>query len=159
MSKSSYKILCAAFTFIIVISVILLSCGKNGNDSGFVFEPGEYNGTYSIIQSEGLVDVIYIDTMNFRFTIGGAFYMKLDTAITVGQDRDFCDVTGEYDLSSDQIEIIIDTTEDGGGYIYPQTCDHDEIPADNYNYYGRTGELILDGADSEFSRRIVIWLE
>jgi len=159
MSKIFIKVYVIGLVLAVLAAFIIISCEKDGASSNITIEAGEYDGTYSITQFEDMMDVIYIDTMHFRFTTGKAFYMKLDTALTTGQDRDFCDVTGEYDITGNQIEIIIDTSKDGSGFIYPQTCDHDEIPADKYNFYYRNGEIVMDGEDNEYSRQIILWLE
>jgi len=152
MSKFSKILIFATLILCLAVSAILLSCGDNGTDSKAAFEPGKYMGTYTIVEIIGSVVQTTRDTMTFEFTKGGAFYMRLDTTIAKGQSRDYCDVTGRYVATSGKIDITID-------YIYPQTCDHSKIPEDDYQYYGRQDELVLNGAKGDYDREIILWLD
>ena len=158
MSKSKHLIILSIIS-VLIFTFAIISCEKNGTGSNIVFEPKDYIGIYSIVKLEGMDVVTLIDTMDFRFTAGGVFIMKLDTILTAGQDRDFCDVTGEYSVSGNGLEIVIDTSADGSGTIYSQICRHAEIPEDKYIYYGRTGELVFDGSNSDLDRQIILFLE
>ena len=156
MSKSKQIILLFIISVLIFTYAIIISCEKNGTGSKIVFEPGIYYGTYSVEKFENMNVVIDVDTMVFRFSsTGNLFTMKLDTLLYKGQSREFCDVTGEYFISENRLEIEITT-------IYSQTCDPLEIPEDKYVYYGRTGEIVFDGLDDDeqdIDRQIILWLE
>ncbi len=155
MSKSKHIIILSILCILLFSFALFISCEKNGTGGEITFEPQEYLGTYSIVKIENLNVVTLIDTMSFRFTAGGAVFIKLDTLLYTTQARDFCDVTGTYTVSGNRLEIMIST-------IYSQTCDPTEIPEDKYTFYGRSGEIVLDGLDDndqDIDRQIILWLE
>lgn len=159
MSKFNQTILISILSLLIFSFVVVISCEKKGTDSNVVFEPKTYLGTYSINKIVDMNAVTISDTMSFRFSTGNAVYIKLAIDDYPGQDRNFCDVTGIYTVSGNKLEIIIDTSPDGGGYIYPDGCNPAEIPEDEYIFYGRPGEIVFNGQDDEIDRQIILWLD
>ncbi len=155
MSKSKQIIILSFISILLFTFAIMISCTKKGTESSAIFEPGTFLGTYSVEKFVNMSVVNEVDTVVFDFsTSGNRFTMKLDTTLYKGQSRDFCDVTGEYSISGNRMEIEITTT-------HSQICNPLEIPEDRYTYYGRSGEIVFDGLDDnnqDLDRQIILWL-
>ncbi|MCP4705749.1 MAG: hypothetical protein GY865_14210 [candidate division Zixibacteria bacterium] len=155
MSKSKQIIVLSIIGILLFTFIVIISCAKNGTESSVVFDSGEYIGTYSVERFYGMDLVLKTDTVKFKFTPAGLFTMRLliDTLQFVdhNQDRDFCDVTGSYEISSSSMNIEIT-------YRYVNVCDTSEVPADTYNYYSQGNDIVFRGEDSEYDRRLVVWL-
>lgn len=142
---------------ILTAFIIIIACGKSATDSGMKFGPGKYAGTYQVQTSA--YDPPKVDTMEFTFTNGGAFYMQKDT-VFVGNDtlydwnREFCNVNGEYDIigSNDNLRITIPPD-----FVYYNICVHEENPGDDYTRSYMGNWIVFSGDDDTYRRKIILW--
>lgn len=156
MSKSKKIILLSIISFLIFTFLIIISCAKKDPVSAVTFDSGKYIGTYSVERFIAMDLVLKMDTVKFEFAAGGLFTMRLlvDTLQFQNHDqvRDFCDVTGAYEVSSGNLEIEIT-------YRYVNVCDTSEVPFDTYDLHTQGGDLVFRGRDSEYDRKIVLWVD
>jgi len=140
--------------FKIAAAVLLLSfllsysCDNGVDDDGLAFGPGKYRGIYIVIDNWKEPSdqwITRVDSMLYHFRSDGIFHMRHDSNYT--QDKDLCEVNGEYDRFR-QDSIAIDVT-----YIFPTAiCNHDYVPEARYRIIGYGDYLTLESRDSLYRR-------